>query len=219
MRNVRPIGIACVALIGFLMHSLAIAVPPQILQIYREPLKPASEAAYGAIEVETARIAAELACPHPYLGAESLGSTKEVWWFNGYDSAAAQKQVFEAYAKNTQLMAAFQQLSARKKNLTLTPIETFANYRPDLSTSDPWTWGHGRFLVVTTTRGKTLPPGTVFEASDGMLYIVRSARSRDEAQRIRDVAGSDAFVLAVRPTWSFPAKDWIAADPAFWESR
>jgi hypothetical protein len=141
-----------------------------------------------------------------------------VWWFNGYESAAKQKQVFDAYAGNKKLMAALQQLSARKKNLTLTPIETFASYRPDLSASDPWTWGHGRFLVVTMTREKTLPPGTVFEAADGMLYIVRSAGSRDEAQRISEAARSDALVLAVRPTWSFPAKDWITADPAFWKA-
>lgn len=40
--------------LGLLAQAIAMAAPPQILQIFREPLKPASEAAYDAIEVETA---------------------------------------------------------------------------------------------------------------------------------------------------------------------
>jgi hypothetical protein len=60
----------------------------------------------------------------------------------------------------------------------------------------------------------------VFEAADGMRYIVRSAASQDEAQKISEAAGlDDARVLAVRPRWSFPAKEWIAADPGFWKIR
>ena len=51
-----------------------------ILQIYREPLKPGSEDAYRAIEEDTARVCANLKCPHPHLAMESLTGPREVWW-------------------------------------------------------------------------------------------------------------------------------------------
>jgi hypothetical protein len=192
------------------------ARPPQILQIYREPLKPGSEAAYQAIEEETARIAAALGCPHPYLGAESLTGPQEVWWFNGYESAAEQKEVYEAYASNARLTEALQRNSKRKASLTLESIETFATYRRDLSVGAPWILGHGRFLVITmTTRPQSR--GTVFEAPDGRRFIVTSAKTPEEADAARSVAGSEANIYAVRPGWSFPAKEWVAADPLFWQ--
>jgi hypothetical protein len=40
--------------------------PPAILQIFREPLKPGSEAAYKTVEDDTARLCVELKCPHPF---------------------------------------------------------------------------------------------------------------------------------------------------------
>jgi hypothetical protein len=195
---------------------MAFTGPPQILQIYREPLKPASEQAYDAIEVEMAGVAAQLGCPNPYLGAASVSEPKEVWWFNGYESTEKQQEVFDAYAKNTRLMAALQKLSAQKQSLTLAPIEAFARYRPELSAANAWTLGEGRFLIVTMTSDKTHVPGTVFEAADGMRFIVRSAQTREQAEAALSDAGRDTRVLAVRPSWSFPAQDWVTADPDFW---
>jgi hypothetical protein len=197
---------------------MAFMGPPQILQIYREPLQPASERAYDAIEVETARVAAQLGCPNPYLGAASVSEPKEVWWFNGYESTDKQQEVFDAYAKNTRLMAALQDLSARKKALTFASIEAFANYRPELSAAPVWTLGEGRFLIVTMTPHEPHVPGTVFQAPDGIRYIVRSAQTCEQAQALSDAA-PDTRVLAVRPSWSFPAQDWVTADPDFWSSQ
>jgi hypothetical protein len=193
--------------------------PPQILQIYREPLKPGSEARYDAIEEDTARLSAELGCPHPYLGLESLTGPKEVWWFNGYSSFAEQKQVSEVYAKNTRLIAALQQNSNKKASLTFKPSEVFANYRQDLSPGTPWILGHGRFLVITVTRSNRRIAGTVFEAPDGTHFIVTSAQTRQEADAARARSGPESNIFAVRPSWSFPAKEWIAADPLFWQPR
>jgi hypothetical protein len=199
------------------MQIAAAAQPPRLLQIYREPLKPGSEAAYHAIEADTARIAATLGCPHPYLGAESLTGSKEVWWFNGYESPAEQKQVYDDYAKNTRLMAALQRNSHRKASLTLAPIEALASYRQDLSIGTPWLLGRGRFLVITVTQSDRRISGTVFVAPDGARFIVASAQTRPEADAARGLAGSESNILAVRPSWSFPAKEWIAADSAFWQ--
>jgi hypothetical protein len=191
-------------------------VPPAILQVFREPLKPGVEAEYRAIEEDTARIAVKLGCPHPYLGAESLTGPKEVWWFNGYESQDEVTQVEAAYKNNAALMAALQQSSERKSALTLPPIDVFANHRPDVSRGTPWSIGQGRFLAITRTKNRLTIDGTVFETPDGMRFIVTAARTREEADAKAAVAGQDTHVFAVRPEWSFPAEEWVAADPEFW---
>ncbi|HEY7444418.1 MAG TPA: hypothetical protein VH701_18445 [Vicinamibacterales bacterium] len=192
--------------------------PPLLLQIVREPLKPGAEAAFNAIEEERARVSATLGCPHPYLGAESVTEPKEVWWFNGYQSSTERQQVYDAYAKNTPLMAAFQKSAKPKANLTLKPIEVFASYRPDRSEGTGWTLGHGRYLVFTKIDCTARLVGTIFEDLDGTSFLVRAAETREEAEAARLSAGQDTTVLAIRPSWSFPADDWIAADPEFWRA-
>lgn len=195
------------------------AHPPQLLQLYRERLTPGSEAEYHTIEEDTARLAAALGCPHPYLGVESVTGAKEVWWFNGYTSSAEQRQVADDYAKNTRLMAALQNNSLRKAGLTLRPFELVTNYRQDLSAGAQWILGHGRFLVIAVTNGARRITGTVFEGLDGTCVIVTSAYTRQEADAAKALAGDAADIFAVRPSWSFPAKEWSAADPLFWQPR
>jgi hypothetical protein len=198
---------------------MAIAGQPHaLLQIVREPWRPGSDAAFAAIEEERARISVTLGCPHPYLGAESLTGPKEAWWFNGYQSSAERQQVYDAYATNAPLMAAFQHSVAPKAALTLPPIEIFATYRPEWSEGAPWLLGHGRYLVVTVTSRAARRVGTVFEAADGTSVVITAANTRDDADAARNVAGHDTTVLAVRPSWSFPAAVWIAADPEFWRA-
>lgn len=191
--------------------------PPRILQIYREPLKPGTEAGYHLIEEEAARAALFLECPHPYLGLESVTGPKEAWWFNGFESTAEQRQVTEDYANNAPLMAALNQTSQRKAGLTFQAIEVFATYRPDLSSGTPWILGHGRYLVITVTKITRPNTGTVFEAPEGTHFIVTSANTREEANAAKELAGAQANIFAVRPSWSFPAKEWRAADPVFWQ--
>jgi hypothetical protein len=206
------------ALLGLAMQIATPAQPPALLQIVREPLKTGSETAFSAIEEERARVSATLGCPHPYLGAESLTGSKKAWWFNGYQSSSEQKQVYDAYVKNAALMAAFQQSAKPKAELTLKSIEVFAHYRADLSAGTPWLLGHGRYLVVTVTKSTARLRGTVFEGPDGMRLFVTPTQTRQEADAAKTSAGPEATILAVRPSWSFPAPDWIAADPPFWRS-
>ncbi len=208
---------ACFAVfIGLAMQSVAHPQPPQILQIHREPLKPGSEAAYREIEEDTARICAELGCPHPYLGIESLTGLKEVWFFNGYESSAERKQVYDDYAKNGTLMAALLKNSRRKASLTGEPVNVFANYRQDLSRGVPWILGQGRFLVITVIKSNPRIDGTVFETADGTRFIVMPVQTRSEADAAAAVANPESRVFAVRPSWSFPTKEWIAIDSVFW---
>jgi hypothetical protein len=208
-----------VALIGLVMQIATSAQsPPPLLQIVREPLRPGTEAAFNAIEEERARVSATLGCPHPYLGAESLTGPKEVWWFNGYESSTERLQVYDAYAKNAPLMAAFQKTAKPKADLTLKPIEVFVSYRPDQSEGAPWLLGHGRFLVITMMDPARRLAGSVFEGTDGTRFVITSTHTHEQAEAAKVSAGGDATVLAIRPSWSFPSAEWIAADPEFWRA-
>lgn len=193
--------------------------PPTILQIFREPLRPGSEEAYASIEEETARHCAELNCPHPYLGMESLTGSREVWWLNGFESEAEKQRVYDDYANNRALMAALERNSKRKESLTGTPDDVLANYRADLSRGAAWNLAGARFVVVTMTKQDPAMAGVVFEAPDGTRFIMQSVRAQDQADALAAAAGPETWIFAVRPSWGMPASEWIAGDPESWESN
>jgi hypothetical protein len=194
------------------------AQPPRILQIFRERLKPRVEAEYDRIESDTARKCAELRCPHPYLGIESLTGPKEVWWFNAYDSVAEREQVAEAWAKSKVALIVLGRNSRRKARLTDKGTSVFASYRPDLSAGPPWLIGHGPFLVITVMRSAPRMNGTIFETGDGTRFVIVPARTREEADATA-AAREESRVFAVRPSWSHPAPGWIAGDPELWRGE
>lgn len=193
--------------------------PPTILEIYRDSLRPGSEAAYRAVEEEAASICAELKCPHPHLALESLTGPKEVWWLNAFESEAAKQRVVNEYAKNRALTAALAAIGQRKERLVGRPVDLFVNYRADLSRGAPWTLAGARFFVVTVTKKDRETQGSVFEAPDGTRFILKSVGTHDEADALAAAAGPETRIFAVRPYWAMPAREWIAADPDFWRSN
>src|SRR5215472_7411436 len=196
----------------------SVPMPPPILLIAREPLVAGRENAYREIEEESARLSAKLGCPHPYLAMESLTGPKEIWWFNGFDSPEDKGQVAEAYAKNGPFSAALKKNSDRKAPVTGKVIEVVAQYRPDLTGGVPWILGHGRFLVIAITKASPSSAGTVFQAADGTFFVFSPARTRKHADRLAaSIPGS--IVVVVRPSFSFPAKEWVTADPRFWRAN
>jgi hypothetical protein len=192
--------------------------PPRLLQIHREALNAGAEAAYDAIETDTARLCASLGCPHPYLALTTVTGSPEAWFLNGFESPTEQQQVIEAYAKNAPLMAALQKNGGAKSALTAKPTGVIAHHRSEHSRGVPWVLGTGRFLVITITGSIRHVDGTVFETAEGTRIIPVPAGTRRDADAIAALAGAEFNILAVRPAWSFPAKEWIAADPAFWRS-
>jgi hypothetical protein len=206
-------------LIALALQVSAQSRPPKILEIYRDFLKPESEAAYAAysdIERDIARVCIELAFPHAYLAIESLTGPKEVWFLNGWESSAEQGQVADDYAKNAPLAAALEKHAKRKASVVLTPIEVFAKYRQHSGSSEPWGMGMGRFLVITVTRASGRMDGTTFETADGTKFILLPANERAVADAKAAAIGAETRVFAVRPYWSKPAEEWVSADPAFW---
>jgi hypothetical protein len=191
--------------------------PPSILEIFRDRPTPGREGEFRAVEEDAARACVDLQCPHPHLALESLTGATEVWWLNAFASEDEKRRVVDAYAANAPLTAALAAISTRRKGLT-TWADGFASYRPDLSRGAGWQPAGARFAVVTETRGDVRGEGSVFEGDDGTRFVLRPARSRDEADALAAAAGGapETRVFAVRPYWGYPAAAWVAADPEFW---
>jgi hypothetical protein len=209
--------ISLALLLGLVMTQ-SIQKPAPILLIAREPLVAARENEYREIEEETARLSAKLGCPHPYLAMESLTGPKEIWWFNAFDSPEDQKQVGEAYEKNAPLSAMLNKNRDRKAPVTGKVTEVYARYRPDLTSGVPWILGHARFLVIAVNKDRPPGAGTVFQAADRTFFVFSPTQTREHADRLAaSIPGST--VAVIRPAFSYPAKDWIAADPQFWQTN
>jgi len=59
----------------------------------------------------------------------------------------------------------------------------------------------------------------MFEAPDGVRWMFVPTQTLSEAKAKAAALGAGANTFAVRPNWSMPAKEWVAADPTFWNSR
>jgi hypothetical protein len=95
------------------------------MYIYRDSLKRGVDSTYRVIEDEGARICADLKCPNPYLGLESLSGPHEAWWLNAFAGEADTTRVADAYAANRPLMEALGAVARRKDSLIGTPVHAF----------------------------------------------------------------------------------------------
>lgn len=200
----------------FPLTALAQRATPHLLYIYRDSLRQGVDSAYHALEKEGAQACADFRCPNPYLAIESLSGPHEAWWINAFAADSDTARVVRAYAANRPLAAALGSVAARKAPLIGKPVEGFARYRPDLSRGPAWSTAGARFLVVYVTRTAGLVEGSVWEAADSTRYVLRPAPNRGEAEALARTMG--ARVFAIRPEWSMPSADWVAADPTFWRS-
>jgi hypothetical protein len=206
-----------ILLLAFLSPPLLAQAPaPRFMYIYRDSLKRGVDSAYRVIEDDGAQICADLRCPNPYLGIESLSGAHEAWWLNGFATEADTARVANVYATNRALSTALGMVAQRKAALVGTPVQGFAAYRPDLSRGAAWSVAGARFIVVTVTRDRRPASGSVWAMADSTLYILRPVRTRREAEAL--VERNGARVFAVRPNWSMPAPEWVVADPDFWRA-
>ena len=187
---------------------------PRFMYIYRDSLRQGVDSTYRLIEDEAAQICADLQCPNPYLALESVSSPHEAWWLNTFSSEADTERVVNAYAANRPLAEALTTVAKRKEPLIGTPVKGFAALRLDLSRGLAWSVAGARFMVVTITRTQQPGPGMVWELTDSTLYVFRPVKTRRQADALAREQG--ARIFAVRPNWSMPAPDWVAADPDFW---
>ena len=182
--------------LGVAMESMAKARPPQILEIYRDYLKPEAVAANRKLEKRAERLCRTLDFRHPYLTIESVSGPAEMWYINGFESQAEVEKLRREYEQNTKLAAALNQIVQQKASLKRAEsTDEFARYRSDLSSGDPWIVGRGRFLVIVFFKGDPPLNGTVFEMNHGSRMLVRTTRTFSEARAPAASAGSTATVF------------------------
>ncbi len=189
--------LACFALtLGSATVSMAQARPPQILEIYRDYLKPGAVAANRSLEKRAEHLCKTLGFRHPYLTIESVSEPPEMWYFNGFESQAEVEKLRREYTQNTKLMAALGEIVQQKEPLKRAgSTDEFASYRLDLSRGDPWIIGRGRFLVIVFFHSDPPLSGTVFETNDGRRLLVRTARTSSEARALAASAGPTARIF------------------------
>jgi hypothetical protein len=193
---------------------------PRFLLIVRERLRPGIENDYDRNELELATACATLGCPHPYLALATLTTPKEVWWLNAFTSEQERDDLDAAYARNERLMAELQRFGRRKDAFRETLVSTQTTYRPDLSDGVVLRLTAARCVVIVESEGSDAPTvsGAVFESAKGERFVLAPVRSRDAAEEIARAAAL-SMILEVQPRWSFPAEDWVSADPEFWSSN
>lgn len=149
------------------------SVPPALLQIYRDPVKPSRMAEYSRIESEAA-LACARAGTWPYLAAQTMTGPQEVWFISGFDSYEAMEHSAEPVARNAALTAERNRLLEAKANLVEQPRAVFAHYRDDLSGNAPLVQPRTRFFTVTLV---TVHPGHERDFEE-IHRALRAARQR-----------------------------------------
>src|SRR6185312_6223811 len=127
--------------LGVLLMASALsqARPPQILEVYREYLKPDAATMLQKIEVESAQICIRWKFPHRYLVLESLTGPKQFWYLNAFDSQAEMDEVSRQLEQNKALTVALaQNLERKTPYLAGESTNVFMNYRGDLSAEPRW---------------------------------------------------------------------------------
>jgi hypothetical protein len=187
---------------------------PNLLEIFRDFVKPGREAEFRAIEEDAARICAEHAYPHVHIALQSLSSPREIWWLNEFDSIEERDLIGRQYESNPALVAAFEAIHERRKAVVDPPIDVIARYNPGLSRGKAWRFP-AKFYVTSVTPNDPEIPGSVFDGPDGTHFVLCPVDTLEDAVLMGGDAG---LVFALRPYWGMPAREWVAADREFWEA-
>ena len=156
--------------------------PPEILQLYRDPVKPGKLADYAKLENEAAH-ACSRANTWPYLTLQAVTGPQEVWFVSGFESYAAMEKSAEPFVRNTALAADMGRLMENKANLVSDPQTVFLRYRDDLSRNSGLMRPHTRFFAVTMV---TVHPGHEHDYEETQ-HILRAVRERAGAADNRAV--------------------------------
>ena len=149
-----------------LFAQVQVPPPPDILQIYREPVKPGKMAEYKHVEAEAA-MACSRANTWPYITMEGITGPQEVWFVSGFDSYAVMERSAEPFVRNATLASELNRIMDAKGNLVSESRAIFLRYRPEL--------GNNRGLMRPQTR---------FFTATMVLVNQGHEREYEESQRI-----------------------------------
>jgi RimJ/RimL family protein N-acetyltransferase len=113
-------------------------------------------------------------------------------------------------------MSALVPLGQRKEDFREAITTTAVSHRADAGPA--LTFVGARFVIVRATRDQSVLLGSVFASTDGESLTMASAQTRAAADDIAMQFGSGAMILAIQPSWSFPAERWVQADTDFWQT-
>lgn len=156
--------------------------PPDILQIYRDPVRPGKMPEYAKVEGEAAQ-ACYRANTWPYFTIQSVTGPQEVWFVSGFETYAAMERSAEPFARNVSLSQELGRLMEAKTNLVTEPRTVFLRYREDLGRNNGLVRPGTRFFTVTWV---SVNPGHEREFEESQR-IIRGVRERAAAADNRAV--------------------------------
>ena len=161
MRRTLLTVLAVVLLLSVAWPAMAQeGAPPNVIQIYREEVKPGKGAAHEKVEAGWPRAFAKAKSPTHYLAMTSVSGPTEAWFITGHDSLAAWEKDTQNNDKNPALSAELLQLSAQDGELLSNVRSVVAVYRPEMSyRANGINIGEMRYFYVTTVR---LRPGSSY---------------------------------------------------------
>lgn len=137
-----------VSLAAPLFAQQQVPPPPEILQIYRDPVKPGKMAEYKRVEREAAT-ACSRANTWPYLSMQAITGPQEVWFLSGFDTFAAMERSVEPFMRNATLASDLDRIMDAKSNLVSDERTVFLRYREDLSHNGGLMRPQTRFFTAT----------------------------------------------------------------------
>jgi hypothetical protein len=243
---------------------------PNIIQIYREELKPGHGPAHAKTEAGWPRAFAKANWPTHYIAITSMTGPNEAWFIAPFDSLSAWEKDINETAKNAALQAELDRLSEEDGQHLAGYRGIVARYRADLSHRPGVSIPTMRYFSITIVR---IRPGhnpdfegarkiikeahekagvkdnhSVYQVMSGMpngtFFIITPMKSLAEVdagpqvhgqayqdaigeagrQKMRELAASgtissDTNYYAITPGISYPSKEYIDADPAFWKPK
>ncbi len=125
---------------------------PNILQIYREVVKPGRAAAHEKVEVGWPKaFRASKNSPH-YLAMTSITGPTEAWFVAGYPSYEAWEKETKAQEADPAMSAELSRLSAADGELLDNATSITARFREDISLRPALNIGDYRYINVVTVR-------------------------------------------------------------------
>ena len=206
--------LAMVCCLSVSQAQQAQSAPPAILEIYRDPVKPAKIAEYTRIEGEAA-LACARANTWPYLTLQSItGPQTEVWYVEGFDSYDAVEHSSQPFTRNATLSAELSRLMEAKANLVGEARVVFAHFRDDLSSNVELVQPRARFFNVTLV---TVRPGheREFEEIHRTLKSVRQKAGAADNRVVYQIAsGMPKNIYLIFSAHRSLQNAGVALDPA-----
>jgi hypothetical protein len=170
--------------------------PPQVLQIYREEVKPGKGVAHEESEANFARAFARAKWPTHYLGLTAMTGPNEAWFIVGYPSMAALEQDQRNIEKQPALMAELGRLGARDGEMLNNTHGLIATYIDSLSYKPQIDLGATRYFELFT-------------------FHVRPGHGREFAQAAKMFRDAYAKVPDVPAQWATFSLAYGARGPTF----